>query len=895
MKKSIKIVIASLLGFLVSTSAVLAQGILTLSFKENLVEGSRFGASGYASHKGTDWLCPIGTVVLAAADGVVVAGTNDGGFVNADPNSSGNANDGNGYGNRIYIDHGVINGKTLQTHYAHLSTGTFLVKIGDSVKRGQPIALSGHNGFSTEPHFHLTTVINGVYVDPYNESSLSIDQYSLVDDNYLWTTNPPSHAGDQVSFTFDKALSNGFSTGWDTIASPLPEKDEWRVKVVNNPPHTNPGILSPVLSPGIMAKYTTIKIRAKVFGAIVKDPKETINPILWIRHKDGNWNHKVSMGSILKSDQSYRDYVVDLSSAVGPIFIDVLEVSQFSLELSDGDSGDNEYWYLDSVEIMPNTVIAGSNSTALAYSSPTPTGLRIGGLTTINENNSLNYDAILDYSDGTLRDVTNSVNWGIDCPVGSITYKGIFTASPTNSDTACKIKAVYNNFSASLNIQVKDTSPVNYSALQTIQIMDFPKNIIENSTTKVKVGGYYGGSELVDLTSLVSVSVASCSVASININKEFVAGIANSIYEECLLTASYNGKTDSLLVKVQTRDCKLNVPTIQYPTIQKGINTAFDGCVVMVAPGTYNENLFFNEKNISLISSAGAEKTIINGSFLTNGEKYGSTIVILKSGKIKPLIIDGFTITGGKGSWFSTLSGLGMYMSNSSPIIKNSIITENNSTSFYDARGGGIAMFEESQPIIDNCVISNNNLTRTGTRGAGVYSELSAPVISGSSFINNSSVDGAGLYLNGNIYVSQTNSTINPTISTSKINNNKAFNRGGGIYCYDCNSTISSTEILNNSASSVDGLGGGMFLQNSYATINGGFISQNVSGNKGGGMAVLGGRMLSINNSALGDNVSSKSGCDLYTDDYAKITMTNVSLNEMFGFYQCATCTLTIK
>jgi surface antigen len=157
---------------------------------------------------------------------------------------------------------------------------------------------------------------------------------------------------DLLNFTFDKASPQGWTTGWDTIEALEPQYNEWRVKVVNNPPHTNPGILSPVLSPGIMAKYTTIKIRAKVFGAIVKDPKETINPILWIRHKDGNWNHKVSMGSILKSDQSYRDYVVDLSSAVGPIFIDVLEVSQFSLELSDGDSGDNEYWYLDSVGIL---------------------------------------------------------------------------------------------------------------------------------------------------------------------------------------------------------------------------------------------------------------------------------------------------------------------------------------------------------------------------------------------------------------------------------------------------------------------------------------------------------------------------------------------------------------
>jgi murein DD-endopeptidase MepM/ murein hydrolase activator NlpD len=65
-----------------------------------------------------------------------------------------------GYGKVVQLDHG--NG--LETLYGHDSK--LLVKVGDVVKRGQIIALSGSTGRSTGPHVHFEVHKNGRVVDP---------------------------------------------------------------------------------------------------------------------------------------------------------------------------------------------------------------------------------------------------------------------------------------------------------------------------------------------------------------------------------------------------------------------------------------------------------------------------------------------------------------------------------------------------------------------------------------------------------------------------------------------------------------------------------------------------------------------------------------------------------
>lgn len=102
-------------------------------------------ASGRAGrfHAGVDIAAPIGTPILAAADGTVIA-----------------AGPAQGYGLWVRIDHG---GGVITT-YGHNNRN--LVTVGQVVHAGQPIAEVGDRGESTGPHLHFGVEVNGHPVDP---------------------------------------------------------------------------------------------------------------------------------------------------------------------------------------------------------------------------------------------------------------------------------------------------------------------------------------------------------------------------------------------------------------------------------------------------------------------------------------------------------------------------------------------------------------------------------------------------------------------------------------------------------------------------------------------------------------------------------------------------------
>lgn len=101
-------------------------------------------------HKGVDFTPGIGTTIQSIADGTVT--------------EVGEAHW--GLGNHVVIDH-VINGKRIQSVYAHMLDGSMRVVVGQQIKVADPIGQVGSTGESTGPHLHFEIHENGQPIDPF--------------------------------------------------------------------------------------------------------------------------------------------------------------------------------------------------------------------------------------------------------------------------------------------------------------------------------------------------------------------------------------------------------------------------------------------------------------------------------------------------------------------------------------------------------------------------------------------------------------------------------------------------------------------------------------------------------------------------------------------------------
>ncbi len=173
-----------ILNFVNRTPTPVEQG---WSVRKTQARDWRGGTLTYDSHNGTDFIVPPGTSLCAAAPGVVRQVRRE--FHRG--------------GLKLYVDHGG----TLFTTYNHCARS--LVSVGQQVKRGQVIALSGSSGADSTfmfpwsaPHLHFNVFYGGVAVDPYAASD---DEVSLwLHRNDPWPATSDEEEDDAAADAFDE-------------------------------------------------------------------------------------------------------------------------------------------------------------------------------------------------------------------------------------------------------------------------------------------------------------------------------------------------------------------------------------------------------------------------------------------------------------------------------------------------------------------------------------------------------------------------------------------------------------------------------------------------------------------------------------------------------------------
>ncbi len=206
-----------------------------------------------------------------------------------------------------------------------------------------------------------------------------------------------------------------------------------------------------------------------------------------------------------------------------------------------------------------------------------------------------------------------------------------------------------------------------------------------------------------------------------------------------------------------------------YNTIQEAIDAAANGDIILVEPDFYYENIDFAGKEITLRSTDGPEATTLDGSQLTRGPDFGS-VVTFTTGEGPDAVLEGFTVTGGNGTFFTDddkdfRAGGGVLCIKANPTIAGNIITGNTASGIY---------LSDSSPVLTWNVIAGNS----GGVGGGVrFGGTGALTLTSCTLESN-----LASYAGGGVATDPLGAVLR--LEACTIRDNEAGIIGGGVVCW---------------------------------------------------------------------------------------------------------------
>ena len=149
-----------------------------ISSRYNLKRKIAYYGNVVRPHKGTDFAAPVGTPIMATANGTVIESARKG-----------------GNGNYVKIRHNA----TYTTQYLHMSKRK--AKVGQFVKQGDVIGWVGMTGNTSGPHVCYRFWKNGVQVDPFRQKLPEADPISdNLKEKFLNYIQPIKQQLDNIQF-----------------------------------------------------------------------------------------------------------------------------------------------------------------------------------------------------------------------------------------------------------------------------------------------------------------------------------------------------------------------------------------------------------------------------------------------------------------------------------------------------------------------------------------------------------------------------------------------------------------------------------------------------------------------------------------------------------------------